>query len=258
MWIITDRGFYSAVQHRKKPDRLLIRARNEDDIRALADLLPDSEPWSLENSDYEWRLECSKQEWSVVMAALTDDIDYDNFKNAVGRKQGKERSSIYMGVWSKLLSIERKSRKKLWSGWSGHGTTTGSIPIDGGRLFELDADDIGFGDLDDLPECDCYRSTIPDYTKADDFDYAKHGIGCSRGDELELIYLEQVAQQESTPPKVNTSGLKLKKINSMSRPELEAEALNHGIQDPKDMEWGELRKAVGKARQKPKAKAGKS
>ena len=110
MWVMTTRGFYSAVQDRDEPTRLLIRARCEKDIRNLKDLLPDSEPWRLKRSDYEWRLSCTVAEWAGVMANLTLDIDYDNFKNAVKREQGWERASVYTSVWSVLLRLEPSGR----------------------------------------------------------------------------------------------------------------------------------------------------
>ena len=38
MWLITTQGFYSAVEHREDPERLIVRARTREDIEALADI----------------------------------------------------------------------------------------------------------------------------------------------------------------------------------------------------------------------------
>lgn len=114
MWIMTTRGFYSAVQHRGDPNRIMVRARCEEDIRNLLDLI-DAEPWSLERSDYEWRLECSVADWTTALAAMSLEIDYDNFKNAVAKRQGHERANVYMSVWSALLRLERFDKRV--SGW---------------------------------------------------------------------------------------------------------------------------------------------
>lgn len=35
MWLITTRGFYSAVEDHSDPDRLLARARAREDLEAL-------------------------------------------------------------------------------------------------------------------------------------------------------------------------------------------------------------------------------
>lgn len=110
MWIMTTRGFYSAVQHRDFPTRLLIRARCKEDIDNLHDLLPNSKPYRHDYSDYEWRLDCTVAEWAGALASMALDIDYANFKNAVSREQGAKRASVYHQVWSLLLTLERSDR----------------------------------------------------------------------------------------------------------------------------------------------------
>lgn len=113
MWVMTTRGFFSAVQHRDHPDRVLVRARVEEDIRELQKIV-EIEPFRLDSSDYEWRIDMQMADWLKALTTIALDIDYDNFKSAVGKAQGGERASIYMGVWSVLLRLE-KGRKKKWS-----------------------------------------------------------------------------------------------------------------------------------------------
>lgn len=107
MWVMTTRGFFSAVQHRDHPTRLLIRARSEGDIRNLKDLLPDSEPFALTHSDYEWRLDCTAAEWAAALAQMALEVDYPNFKNSI---KDQAHKSAYMACWSALLKIEDKGR----------------------------------------------------------------------------------------------------------------------------------------------------
>lgn len=119
MWIITTRGFYSVVQKpNDPPTQLTVRARNEEDIRNLADLLPNSKPFASKGTDYEWRLHCTVAEWSKAMALLALEVDYGNFKNEVRRKQGTKREAVYHSLWSVLLRLERKGRygNSSWSG----------------------------------------------------------------------------------------------------------------------------------------------
>lgn len=115
MWIITPRGFYSVVQKRGE-SRLTVRARCEEDIRNLADLLPDCEPFASRGTDYEWRLHCTVAEWSKVCALLALEVDYSNFKNEVRRVQGSKREGVYHRVWSALLALERPGRGYGYSG----------------------------------------------------------------------------------------------------------------------------------------------
>lgn len=126
MWVITTRGFFSAVE--KPEDRadgmLTVRARNKADIYALAQIIPGAEPYRLDSfTDYEWRLRCTAGEWATALARLALEIDYSNFKTAVGARQGKKRAGIYSRVWSALLSLEDRGRK----GGYGRGYTGGSL-----------------------------------------------------------------------------------------------------------------------------------
>lgn len=120
MWIITDRGFFSAVQHRDDHSLLMIRARAEEDVRALAALTDGDGKlvWSeapevvfKTNSDYAWRITVSKLEFTKAMAFMVNDIDYDNFKNSVTKKQGGARHDLYMKVWGVLMALQTSKGK---------------------------------------------------------------------------------------------------------------------------------------------------
>ena len=180
MWTITTRGFYSAVQHRDDPTRLLIRARCEEDIRALKDLLPDASPFALRRSDYEWRLECSAVEWGVALAQMALEVDYDNFKNAVKREQGQERASIYMRCWSALLGIERKGRYAAkWKPWKSKGTQP-TLPRLSTQLCDCWYDeDAGVVDDHDI-DCPYSLELIASDDAADIFDGRATGFGVGR------------------------------------------------------------------------------
>ena len=107
MWVMTTQGFYSAVAHRDEPENVIVRARTRDDIEALREQIPDIEPFEDPSADYRHRAIVSKAEWVAALADLAAEIDYDNFKNAVARAQGAERSHVYGAVWSTLLPLQR-------------------------------------------------------------------------------------------------------------------------------------------------------
>jgi hypothetical protein len=102
MWLMTTRGFYSAVQHRDDPDRILVRARCRRDLDAIADLVP-GEPVLLEHADYAWRVETDRATWRAAVAVLAAEIDYPNFKSAV---TDHAHHDAYMRVWSALLPLD--------------------------------------------------------------------------------------------------------------------------------------------------------
>ena len=107
MWLITTQGFYSVVAHRDDPDQLLVRARVRDDLKALREQIPGIELTETPEADYRWRAEVSRDKWQSALVALGEDIDYDNFKNAVGEQQGWVRESVYHRVWDALFTLQR-------------------------------------------------------------------------------------------------------------------------------------------------------
>lgn len=113
MWLITNRGFYSAVEHRDDPNAVLVRARSEEDINNLASMLPGSKPWKDDTADYLWRLSCSKEEWAGVVAEFALNTNYDNFKSSV---DDPLRQQVYMEVWSALYFLQDPDPYK-WLGF---------------------------------------------------------------------------------------------------------------------------------------------
>lgn len=80
MWIMTTNGFISAVQHRANPNYLMVRARKKEH---LLQINPEAAIEQITPSDYPWRTTLTKAEFKVALIAQIDQIDYDNFKNAV-------------------------------------------------------------------------------------------------------------------------------------------------------------------------------
>lgn len=103
MWTMTTIGFFSAVQHRDDPDDVLVRARCKEDIDALAELIPGTEPWEDLKADYRWRLRCSKMQWAETVAFLALSVDYDNFKSAV---ESEKHHEAYSEVWGVLWQLQ--------------------------------------------------------------------------------------------------------------------------------------------------------
>ncbi len=108
MWLFTTIGFFSVVADRGDPDRVLVRARSREDIEALRRHLPEIEPFTEPGADYRWRAFVARADWVRAVAELAAEIDYDNFKNAVADRQGRERSHLYMEVWQAMLKLQQR------------------------------------------------------------------------------------------------------------------------------------------------------
>lgn len=124
MWMITNRGFYSAVQDKKDPNVIVIRARTDRHLDALMDLLPKGTKISKNegrSTDYPCRVRVSAAEWIRIAGVLASEVDYTNFKDSVERgKRGKALThakydhSVYMSVWGVLrrLTSTREMREQ--------------------------------------------------------------------------------------------------------------------------------------------------
>ena len=111
MWLFTTFGFFSAVQ---KPgdDFLTIRGRSAKDLDRLREqYLPSLGPTTTKGgTDYPCRARASHEDLAEAMGAIVGDIQYSNFKGAVGKEMGSERSGTYHNVWTDLRAIEREGR----------------------------------------------------------------------------------------------------------------------------------------------------
>ncbi|MBL1218902.1 MAG: hypothetical protein D8M59_15590 [Planctomycetes bacterium] len=122
MWVFTRYGFFSAVCARQgsgepgqpvDPDRVMVRARVRHHLEALqarfGELLGESEIRVFEATDYAFRIFVDKSVWVQVMAALTEEMDYDNFKSEVGRHQGVKGGryvGALHGVWDVMYRLQ--------------------------------------------------------------------------------------------------------------------------------------------------------
>lgn len=123
MWVFTKHGFFSAVCARKgngshgqpvDPDRIMVRARMRGHLEALkkrfADLLGECDIQESSGTDYAFRLFVQKSAWIQVLAALTEETDYDNFKSEVARHQGRAGAAYEHSlheVWSVMNRLQK-------------------------------------------------------------------------------------------------------------------------------------------------------
>jgi len=80
MWIAHSNGWLSIVEHRDKPEALLVRARKRSHITSLWD---DADIYVLDDADYPYRADIDRSVVADTLALEIITIDYDNFKNSV-------------------------------------------------------------------------------------------------------------------------------------------------------------------------------
>ena len=123
MWIFTKYGFFSAVcalqgdgKHVQPLDknRFKVRARVRDHLEALKarfpDLLGSHEIQDKGGTDYPFRIIIDKPAWTQILSALSDEIDYGNFKSEVLRHQGKKGAGYEHAlheVWATMNRLQK-------------------------------------------------------------------------------------------------------------------------------------------------------
>jgi hypothetical protein len=123
MWLFTKYGFFSAVCAREgagehhqlvNPARIMVRARLrshlEDLQKRFPSLIGDCDIRAFPGTDYAYRLFVDKSVWSKVVAELSEELDYDNFKAAVadfqGRNDGGYEDALH-DVWEVVHRLQK-------------------------------------------------------------------------------------------------------------------------------------------------------
>lgn len=99
MWIFTNQGFISAVQHRDKPQHLMVRARRLEHLRAI---FPGEEVTQTENADYRYRVTVHTIDFKKALCAQVDVLEYDNFKRSIPDHEYHDACSQVWGVMHRL------------------------------------------------------------------------------------------------------------------------------------------------------------
>jgi hypothetical protein len=108
MWIVTDTGFFSVVKASGGNDGALsIRGRVKADLEGLRRKhLPGAGPVIDQNrADYPYSMRVSAAEFGEALDRIVNDIDYEDFRSTVEKRQGWIRHDIYEQVRSILRQL---------------------------------------------------------------------------------------------------------------------------------------------------------
>lgn len=101
MWVMTNFGAFSIVQHNEQPQVLVVRARVKAHLTALRDRhLPDLVIYHTPENDYHWRAFCLRNAVADFLSTATYELDYPNFKNSV---KDDRLHDAYTSVWQVLF-----------------------------------------------------------------------------------------------------------------------------------------------------------
>ena len=107
MWIFTVDGFFSAVADRDRPGHVIVRMRVRGDGERLQAALEAGELIETPRADYRFRIRTTHTRWSDYVASAAAEIDYSNFKAAVGGRD-VERAHAYSEVWAFMRDLQER------------------------------------------------------------------------------------------------------------------------------------------------------
>jgi len=115
MWVFVREGFVSVVQYRGYPETLLVRSRDLAHLKALNetfDLQGQFLPTAV-SADYQVRMTVSRARWTSAMQQMVEAIDYDNFKEMVGRDRPDDTRYLtgLIEVWTTLFDVYSRSSR---------------------------------------------------------------------------------------------------------------------------------------------------
>lgn len=109
MWIMTTKGFISAVAWRGCKRTLCVRARNVDHLR---DLFPGKEIMVNQAADYLYRCRIERKYFQAVIDAEIKLIDYHNFKAQISDHRYHD---ALMDVWRAMHRLQ-EPEQRVWGG----------------------------------------------------------------------------------------------------------------------------------------------
>jgi hypothetical protein len=111
IWIFTLDGFFSAVQDKDDPGRIMVRSRIKEDLEnMLARLaIQDVEILAWTGTDYAYRVFIPRPAWRDYLEAMSDGLNYTNFKAAAVDHLDQARSTAYHSVWLRLYEWQEQS-----------------------------------------------------------------------------------------------------------------------------------------------------
>ena len=90
---------------------LQVRARRRIDLLNLRKFMQDigltlGEPFSLPNTDYQWRAYCTRRHWGLALLQMSQEIDYTKFKDTPQKYHGDNKlTEAYGKIWTATIGV---------------------------------------------------------------------------------------------------------------------------------------------------------
>jgi len=103
MWVFTNKGFLSIVQHNSMPDYFQVKSRVIDPLEIL---WPDHEIEVIDWADYRFRITIEKLEVLPVLLEVMASVDYTSFKDEC--RDEHDYHEVLCRIWSQMYNYQRR------------------------------------------------------------------------------------------------------------------------------------------------------
>lgn len=103
MWMFSETGFVSAVQHRNNPEKFIVRGRDRESLEPLAKAAK-VEIEESPSADYPFRVFVSRKAFGKWVAEQVENLDYDNYKSRMYQTR-PEFSRALHNVWEDMHEV---------------------------------------------------------------------------------------------------------------------------------------------------------
>jgi hypothetical protein len=111
MWVFTQHGFVSAVQHFDNQEQIVVRSRDKESL-ALASAFFETKVISSPSNDYPFRIVLSRDQFAEFIQTEVAMLDYTNFKSRLDVSRGEHWHDTASQVWSIMHDIEDADARK--------------------------------------------------------------------------------------------------------------------------------------------------
>jgi hypothetical protein len=105
MWLFTQHGFISAVQHDNDDDTIIVRARDARSLEFIAALFEVPVERTPAN-DYPYRVFVRRADFMNYLSAEVDMLDYPDYKARLHATRGDDFYAAATHVWRSMHAIE--------------------------------------------------------------------------------------------------------------------------------------------------------
>lgn len=105
MWLFTQHGFISAVQHAEDKNVIMVRARDARSLEFISDLM-EAEIKKTPGNDYPYRVIIDRKQFMDYLSAEVDMLNYSNYKSRLHATRGDDFYSAASHVWHTMHEVE--------------------------------------------------------------------------------------------------------------------------------------------------------